>query len=134
MSVTTGMVGHGFYNRNSAPQMSAIDHVLPWLDEAVAALPVEEGAGAIGLADFGCSEGRNSITVMRRLVPQLRSCTARAILTVHSDLPTNDFSALFTGLRPDGVSVFEDEEISLPPRSAGRCSTACSRRARCIWP
>jgi hypothetical protein len=29
-SVTTGMVGGGFYNRHSAPQMSAIDHVMPW--------------------------------------------------------------------------------------------------------
>ena len=34
-SVTTGMVGRGFYNRNSAPQMSSIDHVMPWLENAI---------------------------------------------------------------------------------------------------
>ena len=34
-SVTTGMVGGGLYNRNSAPQMSAIDHVMPWLEDGM---------------------------------------------------------------------------------------------------
>ena len=59
-SVTTGMVGGGFYNRNSAPQMSAIEHVMPWLENAVGGAPLDDGAGTLGLADFGCSEGRNS--------------------------------------------------------------------------
>ncbi|MCB1354393.1 MAG: hypothetical protein KDK03_16810 [Rhodobacteraceae bacterium] len=111
MPVTTGMVGQGFYNRNSAPQMAAIEHVLPWLDEAVAVLPLG-GAAPIGLADFGCSEGRNSIALMQRLVPALRRRTPRDIMTVHSDLPTNDFSALFRDLRPEGRSVFAAADVS----------------------
>lgn len=129
MPVTTGMIGHGFYNRNSAPQMSAIDHVLSWLDDAVTDLSLGDGAGTIGLADFGCSEGRNSIAVMRQLISGLRKRTQRHILTTHSDLPTNDFSELFVGLRPGGRSVFDDQGVSscavggsmfdrlLPPRS-----------------
>ncbi|MEM8569984.1 MAG: hypothetical protein AAGG56_03650 [Pseudomonadota bacterium] len=112
MDVTTGMVGHGFYNRNSAPQMAAIDYVLPWLDRAVAELPLATGAQTIGIADFGCSEGRNSIAVMQRVTQDLRRRTSDPILTVHSDLPTNDFSALFRDLRPDGQSVFGDDQIS----------------------
>ncbi len=137
MTVTTGMVGHGFYNRNSAPQMSAIEHVLPWLDEAVAGLPLEGGGagGTIGLADFGCSEGRNSIAVMRRVVEALRARTDRPVLTVHSDLPTNDFSRLFTDLRPEGGSVYAAPEVwsaavggsmfdrLLPPRSLHLATT-----------
>jgi hypothetical protein len=105
-SVTTGMVGGGFYNRNSAPQMSAIDHVMPWLEDAIGGISFDDGAGALGLADFGCPEGRNSIAVMRSLIPLLRRRTDRHILTIHCDLPTNDFSSLFAGLRPDGRSVF----------------------------
>jgi gibberellin A4 carboxyl methyltransferase len=112
VSVTTGMIGHGFYNKNSAPQMSAIDHVLPWLDGAVSDLSLGGGTGTIGLADFGCSEGRNSIEVMKRLIPGLRKRTRQPILTVHSDLPTNDFAALFVGLRPDGRTVFGDPDVS----------------------
>jgi len=105
------MVGRGFYNRNSAPQMSSIEHVLPWLDAAVADLPLDNAAGTIGLADFGCSEGRNSISVMRHLVAALRRRTSRPILTVLSDLPTNDLSALFTDLCLAGPSVFRDPEV-----------------------
>jgi SAM dependent carboxyl methyltransferase len=98
MAVTTGMVGHGFYNRNSAPQMAAIDCVLPWLDDAVGGMVLAEDPQTIGLADFGCSEGRNSIAVMRRPVASLQRRTSRPFLTIHSDLPTNDFSELFVGL------------------------------------
>jgi len=102
------MIGQGFYNANSAPQMAASEHVLPWLDDAVAALPLEAAAGVVGLADFGCSEGRSSIAVMRRLVAGVRGRSRRPILTLHSDLPTNDFSALFAGLRPEGRPVFDE--------------------------
>jgi gibberellin A4 carboxyl methyltransferase len=107
-SVTTGMVGGGFYNRNSAPQMSSIDHVMPWLEDAIGGISFDDGAGAVGIADFGCSEGRNSISVMRRLIPLLRRRTDRHIQTIHCDLPAKDFSSLFGGLRPDGRSVFGD--------------------------
>ena len=44
MAVTTGMVGHGFYDRNSAPQWAAIEAVLPWLEDAIAELPPAEPA------------------------------------------------------------------------------------------
>jgi gibberellin A4 carboxyl methyltransferase len=111
-SVTTGMVGGGFYNRHSAPQMSAIDHVMPWLEDAIGGVSFDDGAGTLGLADFGCSEGRNSIAVMRRLIPLMRRRTGRHIQTIHCDLPTNDFSSLFVGLRPDGRSVFGDKVSS----------------------
>ncbi|HEY2533610.1 MAG TPA: hypothetical protein VGJ20_37730 [Xanthobacteraceae bacterium] len=107
-SVTTGMVGQGFYNKNSAPQMSSIDCVMPWLEDAIGSITFDDEIGALGLADFGCSEGGNSIAVMRRLIPLLRGRTSRHIRTTHCDLPTNDFSSLFVGLRPNGRSVFGD--------------------------
>lgn len=111
MAVTTGMVGHGFYDRHSAPQWSAIEAVLPWLEEAVGAIRPAEGQ-SLALADFGCSEGGNSIRVMERLIAALRAHLAAPILTVHSDLPTNDFTALLAALRPEGCSVFGDDVFS----------------------
>lgn len=128
-TVTSGMVGHGYYNRHSAPQRAAIDYVLPWLDAAVEALPLADVPATIGLADFGCSEGRNSIAVVQRLVTAVRRRCARPIQTVHSDLPTNDYSELFRALRPEARSVFGDGDTYsaavggsmydqlLPPRS-----------------
>lgn len=106
MTVTTGMVGHGFYDRNSAPQWAAIEAVLPWIEEAAAGMSLAEPPGPVGIADFGCSEGRNSLQVLKRLLPVLQARTSRPIVTVQSDLPTNDFSALLPNLRPDGASVF----------------------------
>ncbi len=65
--VVAGMVGGGYYNQHSAPQMASIDFVLPWLDAAIASMPLsEDWPTTIGLADFGCSEGGNSIAVTRR--------------------------------------------------------------------
>jgi len=100
MSVTTGMIGKGFYDRNSAPQWQAIEAILPWLGAAAESLPLDDDAPALTIADFGCSEGQNSLEVMRHLVPHLRARTDRPVLTVHSDLPTNDFSGLLARLQP----------------------------------
>ena len=109
--VTTGMIGHGAYNRNSVIQMAAIEHVMPWLDDALTGLPLTDPFPAVAMADFGCSEGRNSIAVMQHAAKVLRPLTPRPIQTIHSDLPTNDYAALFTGLRPDGHSVFGDDAV-----------------------
>ncbi|MEX0349613.1 MAG: hypothetical protein AB3N15_09330 [Paracoccaceae bacterium] len=109
MQVTKGMVGHGFYDSNSAPQWTATAHVLPWLEEVASTLELP-GDGAITLADFGCSEGRNSVAVMQRLVSALRARSDRPIRTIHSDLPTNDFSDLFELLDPEG-GAFEDDHV-----------------------
>lgn len=111
MSVTTGMVGHGFYDNNSAAQLAAIDYVLPWIETAIGELTLTDKLPAIGFADFGCSEGHNSIAMLKQIVPVLRKYTDRPIQTIHSDLPTNDFSGVFTGLRPAGHSVFEAKNI-----------------------
>ncbi|MCL6284241.1 class I SAM-dependent methyltransferase [Ruegeria sp. 2012CJ41-6] len=110
MQVTKGMVGHGFYDDNSAPQWEATAHVLPWLEEAATTLDLS-GPGAITLADFGCSEGRNSVAVMQRVVAALRARSDRPIRTIHSDLPTNDFSGLFQRLNPETGRVFEADNV-----------------------
>ncbi|MBN9671423.1 hypothetical protein [Roseibium aggregatum] len=109
-STTSGMVGGGFYNANSSPQWKAIEAVLPFLDQAAQGLPVT-GSGPVCLADFGCSEGRNSIEVMQRVLASLLPRTDRPVQTIHSDLPTNDFSKLFLNLRPEGRPVFDCNRV-----------------------
>ncbi|SDQ32295.1 hypothetical protein [Pseudovibrio sp. Tun.PSC04-5.I4] len=108
----TGMAGGGFYDSNSAPQWEQIAAVLPWLEDTLSSLPLERGSGPVTFADFGCSEGRNSISVMRHLISNTNQLTDRPFLTIHSDLPTNDYSKLFLGLRPDGQSAFGSQRVS----------------------
>lgn len=105
------MIGGGFYNRHSAPQARALAYVLPWLVEAAAEMDFAPTPDAIALADFGCSEGRNSIAVMKSVLPALRSRTKRPFLTVHSDLPTNDFSQLLQALGSKDSSVLGDGNV-----------------------
>lgn len=109
-ATTLGMTGGGFYNDNSTPQWDAIAAVLPLLEEAVSSLPLE-GTEPMTLADFGCSEGRNSISAFSHAIARLRPKTSKPIQTIHSDLPTNDFSSLLKALRPDGQSVFGVEGV-----------------------
>ncbi|MEP3046027.1 MAG: hypothetical protein ABJL55_08095 [Roseibium sp.] len=109
-ATTTGMTGGGFYNANSEPQWMAIEAVLDWLKNAVLEVPLD-GKAPVTLADFGCSEGRNSIAVMSHALNTLLPRTDKPIQTVHSDLPTNDFSKLLQALRQDGVSVFDSHRV-----------------------
>src|SRR5262249_27963660 len=50
------------------------------------------------VADYGSSQGHNSLAPMRAIIATLRqrSSPATPIGIVHTDLPSNDFSALFT--------------------------------------
>ncbi len=109
-ATTTGMTGGGFYNQNSTPQWDATAAVLDYLEAAADALPLQ-GRGPVCLADFGCSEGRNSIAALSRPVSRLVQRTDRPIQTIHSDLPTNDFSSLLRSLRPEGHSVFGEPNV-----------------------
>lgn len=108
-STTTGMTGHGFYDANSEPQWNAIEAVLPWVEQAAQTLPSD--TGPLHIADFGCSEGHNSIAVMQRAITALRRQNDAPVVTIHSDLPTNDFSKLFLNLQPGGKSVFDDPSV-----------------------
>ncbi|MEO1020275.1 MAG: hypothetical protein AAFY56_21690, partial [Pseudomonadota bacterium] len=112
MAVTTGMIGHGFYNRHSAPQWAATEYVLPWLEDAIGGMSFDGDAQAVGIADFGCSEGANSMRVTKRLVEAIRARTAKPIQSIHSDLPTNDFTTLLCSLRTDGRPLFGETTYS----------------------
>lgn len=109
-ATTTGMTGHGYYDANSQTQWNAIEAVLPMLDNAAARFPLQD-AGVITFADYGCSEGRNSVAVMAKALQTALLRTALPVQTVHSDLPTNDFGNLFQTLRPHGHSVFGSDRV-----------------------
>jgi hypothetical protein len=110
MAVTTGMMGHGFYDRNSSPRWAGIEAVLPWLDEALA--QTEPRAAPPPVGDFGCSEGANSMRVVQRLIAALRTRTDCPIQAIHSGLPTDDYGGPLRGLRQDGRSACRNCSIS----------------------
>lgn len=106
MPTTTGMKAGGFYDAHSGGQRSALDAFLPWLEEAVADLPLAGGDPApVGVMDIGSSEGANALYALDRVTRRLRAATTRPLWLLFSDLPTNDFNRLFANLYPGGTAA-----------------------------
>jgi hypothetical protein len=99
MPTTTGMKGAGYYDRHSAAQMSSIQVLRDWIDDAVADLPLPGPAQPVTVLDLGSSEGRNAIGVMATIVAGLRRRTGQPVRTIYSDLHSNNFNQLFANLK-----------------------------------
>lgn len=88
------MEGQGAYNRNSRLQASGIVKALPYLESAALRVALDSDTQPIVLADYGCSQGANSLlpmeTAIRNLRPRLQN--ARAISVFYIDQPLNDFN------------------------------------------
>jgi hypothetical protein len=100
------MEGHGAYNRSSRVQAGGLSPALPLLKQAARAVPLAAAPEPIVIADYGCSEGHNSLSPMAGAIGALRERTGpdRAISVVHIDQPGNDFNALFQLLAHDRES------------------------------
>jgi hypothetical protein len=111
MPAITGMKGAGYYDQHSTAQLSSIQALQEWVDDAVARLPLPEPPKAVTVLDLGSSEGRNAIQTMRSIVKGLRRRTGQPMQTIYSDLASNNFNQLFVnleearrlGLSPGGV-------------------------------
>jgi len=103
------MEGGGAYNRHSSVQASGLLPAIDLLEEAAKAVPVDDdstGVKPVVIADYGASAGRNSLLPMAVAIASLRDRVgaARPIAVVHTDLPGNDFSALFHVLESESQS------------------------------
>jgi hypothetical protein len=102
-----------FYNHHSTLQAAAAELGAGWLAEAAATVPLPS-AGAITIADYGASQGHNSMTPVAKAVDGLRARTTAPIAVVHTDLPDNDFSAIFDAVDRDEVSYLRGHEDVFP--------------------
>jgi hypothetical protein len=90
------MRGAGYYSANTVGAKTVIDKAGDLVADALAVLPVETGRGAFAMADFGAADGGTSLDMMRRAVGLVRGrAPSRPITLTYTDLPHNDFSALF---------------------------------------
>lgn len=102
MATISSMKGDGFYDRHSLIQEQFIHSSAFLLEEAAQAIPLPD-KGPVGLVDLGCSEGKNSLMMMRKLTQLVRSRRQdQTLLVTHTDLPANNFNALFRNLYRDG--------------------------------
>jgi len=95
---TEGMKGGGYYDSHSEYQR----RVAASGSDRLAALVASMGPIAVDpftIVDYGCAEGANSVVAIGGALRALRTRAAdTTVVTVHNDLPTNDFNALFRNL------------------------------------
>jgi hypothetical protein len=118
----TAMEGGGYYNRNSGLQEAGIRLALPLLAAAAEAAPIDGAGGSpLVIADYGSSQGRNSMAPMALAIDGLRARAGaeRPIEVVHTDLPSNDFTALFMALQDENASYLANRP-GVFPSAVGR--------------
>ena len=103
------MEGQGAYNRHAKLQASGASLALPFLQTAIQNIVLDSGDRPVVVADYGSSQGKNSLIPMRAAVQGLRKRVGadRPISVFHIDQPSNDFNSLFGVLHedPDSYTV-----------------------------
>jgi hypothetical protein len=97
------MEGRGAYNRSSKVQSEGLLAALPLLEEAARTVALSDAPHSVVIADYGSSQGQNSLAPMRAAIATLRRRVGadRPISVVHADMASNDFSTLFATLEND---------------------------------
>jgi SAM dependent carboxyl methyltransferase len=115
----TAMEGDGYYNRHSAMRAAGIARVLPVWEKVSGSVPV--GDETLVIADYGSSQGRNSMTPMRVAIAALRAKAGpdRGVEVIHTDLPPNDFASLFKAMAEEPESYLKDA-TGIFPSAVGR--------------
>jgi hypothetical protein len=110
------MEGRGAYNANSALQAAGGAVGVPLMEAAAASIAIDEGDRPVVCADYGSSEGRNSLVPLGAAVRVLRRRFGpeRAIIVAHTDLPGNDFSTLFEVVDSSAESYARDDKNVFP--------------------
>src|SRR3954462_5369439 len=99
-SLPSAMEGQGAYNCNSRVQARVLSPALKMLEMAARKVALPEGHQQIVIADYGSSQGHNSLIPLQVAIKALRERIGsnREISVVHTDLPENDFTSLFQTL------------------------------------
>src|SRR5262249_7084678 len=88
MHANAAMEGGGAYNRSSSIQAAGLAPAVPWLAEAARVVPLGPPDVPLIVADYGSSQGRNSLAPLRAAIGILRERTGadRPISVFHTDL------------------------------------------------
>ena len=97
------MEGKGAYNRSSSVQAVGSLPAVALIERAARAMALPPAPELVVIADYGSSEGHNSLVPMAAAIRVLREHVGkeRAIFVFHTDLPGNDFTGLFQTLAND---------------------------------
>jgi len=91
------------YTASSRLQASGLRAGVRLFEQAAKDVPLPNPPQPIAIADYGAATGYNSLLPLGAAIGALRTRTRsdHAILVAHTDLPTNDFTTLFTTISED---------------------------------
>jgi hypothetical protein len=110
------MEGEGAYNKNARLPAEGAALALPLLEKAVRSIPLDPEDQRVVLADYGSSQGKNSLAPMGLAIKYLHSRLGpdRSIFVYHIDQASNDFNSLFGVLDVDPDSYARDAADVFP--------------------
>jgi hypothetical protein len=116
------MEGGGAYNLHGKVPAGGGTLALPYLEKAARSCTLLPGGDPIVIADYGSSQGKNSLAPMRAAIRCLRARVGceRPITVVHVDQHANDFNTLFDVLHSD------PERYSIHDRNVFPCAVGRS--------
>jgi salicylate 1-O-methyltransferase len=104
------------YTASSRLQAAGLLPAVALFQEAAERVPLPAPPQPIVIADYGAAAGHNSLKPMSAAIEVLRRRTRHdhAILVAHTDVPDNDFTALFQTLADDHDSYLQHDTASFP--------------------
>ena len=108
--------GGGSYNLRARIPADGGTLAVPYLEEAARGCTLPRGSCPIVVADYGSSQGKNSLGPMRAAIRCLRTRVGneRAVLVIHVDQHANDFNTLFDVLHNDPERYSVDDPNVFP--------------------
>ncbi len=97
------MEGKGAYNKHAKLPAGGAALAVPLLEKAARSVDLYAGDQPVVIADYGSSQGKNSMVPMQVAIGNLRRRLGpnRPISVFHIDQPSNDFNTLFEVLETD---------------------------------
>ena len=107
------MEGNGAYNKHAKLPAGGATLAVPFLEKAAREVSLDPWDGPVVIADYGSSQGKNSLAPMRTAIENVRSRIGprRPISVFHIDQPSDDFNTLFELLDadPDRYTLHEPD-------------------------
>jgi hypothetical protein len=110
------MEGQGAYNKHAKLPAGGAALAVPFLEKAVREMGLAPADRPLVIADYGSSQGKNSLVPMRIAIENVRPRIGpnRPISVFHIDQPSNDFNTLFELLDADPDRYALDEPNVFP--------------------
>jgi len=91
------------YSASSRLQAAGLRPAIKLFEEAAAAVPLPAPPQPVVIADYGASTGHNSLLPVCAAITVLRKRTRpeHSVLVAHTDVPDNNFTAMFRTLEED---------------------------------